>query len=479
MKLPQVLGRRDVFALAFGAIIGWGWVVLSGPMIDQAGTLGSVTAVLIGGLMVGLVGLTYAELTAALPRAGGELGFTYAALGPPWSWWCGWWLALAYIGVCAFEAVAIGTVFSSVAPTLRGDPLYTLAGSPVYSPALVVGVALAIIIGMVNWRGAKLSANMQWTATAGLLTVGVLLFLAAGAWGQAANLEPRFLGWQGLLNALILTPFLFVGFDVIPQAAEEMRIPRRQVGGVILFSIGLAAAWYSLVQWSVGVGLPAAEHAASELPTADAAVRLSGVQTAKWIIVLGGILGIVTSWNAFLIGATRLLFAMGRAGMLPAPWARLHERYGTPSVAIAFVTACSVLAPFFGRQMLVWLADAASLATVVAYALVAIAFVRLRRRSPDMERPYSVPAGSVLGPMAVVVTLGFILLYLPPSPSALAWPSEWAIVAGWAALGALVFVTTVRSAAWRDSAQQARALLGEFAAVADTAVPDGVSRPDN
>lgn len=118
-------------------------------MIDQAGSLGSVIAVLSGGVMVGLVGLTYAELTAALPRAGGEVGFTYA-LGPSWSWWCGWWLTFAYVGVCAFEAVAIGTVLTSVAPRLRGAPVYHVAGAPLYLPALVAGSTMALLIDVVN-----------------------------------------------------------------------------------------------------------------------------------------------------------------------------------------------------------------------------------------------------------------------------------------------------------------------------------------
>ena len=462
-SLPRVLGRRDVFALAFGAIIGWGWVVLSGPMIDQAGTLGSVAAVVIGALMVALVGLTYAELTASMPRAGGELGFTYVGIGPAWSWWCGWWLALAYVGVCAFEAVAIGSVLTSVVPQLRVEPLYVVAGSPVYWPGLVVGVGMALLVGAANWVGAQMSARLQWLATAGLLGIGVVLFAAAGLYGQAANLEPRFLGWAGLLNALTVTPFLFVGFDVIPQAAEEMRLQPRQVGSIILFAIGLAAVWYALVQWSVGVGLPFTEHAASELPTADAAARLTGQEAARWAIVAGGALGILTSWNAFVMGATRLLFAMGRAAMLTPVWSRLHVRYGTPSFAIGFVTLCAALAPFFGRQALVWLADVASLATVGAYMFVAVAFVRLRRLRPHMERPYRAAWGRVVGPLAVAVTVGFVVLYLPPSPSALAWPHEWAIVAAWGITGAAIFARARLSPGWRDAEGRSRALLGAVA----------------
>ena len=131
------------------------------------------------------------------------------------------------------------------------------------------------------------------------------------------------------------------------------------------------------------------------------------------------------------------------------------------------MTLCAVLAPFFGRQALVWLADAASLAAVGAYAFVAIAFVRLRRLKPRMERPYRVAWGHVVGPLAVAVTLGFIMLYLPPSPSALAWPQEWAIVVAWGIAGAVIFANVRRSPAWRDTEGRSRALLGDAAVRVD------------
>ncbi|MFQ5816374.1 MAG: amino acid permease [Candidatus Binatia bacterium] len=158
MELKSVLGRKEVLALAFGAIIGWGWVVLSGALIDQAGTLGSVLAFLVGALMVGFVGLTYAELTSALPRAGGELTFTYRALGPGWSWICGWSLLLAYVGVCAFEAVAIATVVNYLFPHFKLGYLYSVAGSEVYWSWILVGVGSGAFVGVVNWLGIKTSA---------------------------------------------------------------------------------------------------------------------------------------------------------------------------------------------------------------------------------------------------------------------------------------------------------------------------------
>lgn len=460
MALKSVLGRGDVFALAFGAIIGWGWVVLSGPMISQAGTVGSILALLAGAVMVGFVGLAYAELASVLPRAGGSLVFAYRALGRGPAWVCGWSLVLAYAGVCAFEAVATPTVVAYLMPGMAGRPLYTIASAPVTVPWIVTGVTGSLVVGWLNWRGVRTSSVVQNVGTALLLTIGVAFFLAAGVNGNTDNLQPWTTNLSGLLQVVILTPFLFVGFDIIPQASEEIRIPSRDTGRIILFSIALATAWYTLVQYGVGVGLPHAARGSSALPTADAASAVMGHPLAARVLVFGGLLGIITSWNAFFVGATRLLFAMGRGGMLPPIFARLSPRYDTPTTAIVLLTLCSALAPLLGRQALVWIANAASFATVIAYAAVALSFYRLRRTAPGLARPYRVPAGAVIAPAAVVVTILFLLLYLPPSPSALNWPYEWGIVGSWTVLGALVLGWSRRLPLWRDRAAQDRLVLG-------------------
>ncbi|MCH8961811.1 MAG: APC family permease, partial [Bacteroidetes bacterium] len=146
---------RDVLAIAFGAMVGWSWVVLAGEMIVRAGALGSVLALVVGAVMVWLVGLTYAELTSALPRAGGEISFTFVGLGPTAAFICGWTLLLAYVAVCAFEAVALPTVASYLAPGFEVGHLYTVAGWDVQISWVAVGVAGAISIGIVNYLGIR------------------------------------------------------------------------------------------------------------------------------------------------------------------------------------------------------------------------------------------------------------------------------------------------------------------------------------
>lgn len=462
-RLHTVLGQREVWSLAFGAMIGWGWVVLSGEMIDRAGSLGSMVAIVVGAVMVGFVGLAYAELTPALPRAGGELGFSFRAFGPTVSWICGWALLLAYTAVSAFEAVALPTVLDYLVPDLRTGFVYRIAGSEVYLSWILVGVGGALFIGYANWRGMKTSAFLQWTATLGLLVVGLAFFAGTNVSGRMENLHPLFTDMGGLFRVVIMTPFLFIGFDVIPQAAEEIRLPAQRIGALILFSISMAAAWYILVQWGVGLSLSADQHGASELPTADAMAVVFRSPLAGRILVLGGILGIVTSWNAFFVGGTRLIFAMARGRMLPQWLARLHPRYHTPSRAIAFVAGVTLIAPFFGRQALVWVVDACGLATVIAYFLVVLSFLKLRTTAPELHRPFKVRHGRIVGALALLITAGFVVLYLPGSPSALIWPYEWMILIAWGLLGLLFYVRQRRRNVGLTAREQEQLILGDYA----------------
>ncbi len=469
VHLSRFLGRGDVLAVAFGAMVGWSWVVLAGEMIVRAGAVGSILAFGAGAVMVWLVGLTYAELSSALSRAGGELSFTFLAMGPLGAFVCGWTLVLAYAAVCAFEAVALPTVLGYLVPGFgTGDPLYTVAGWDVQPAWVAAGVAGALVIGVVNYRGIRFAAFVQQIAVGGLLLVGLAFFLPGSVRGDLGNLVPAVTGWEGVLRVMIMTPFLYVGFDVIPQLAEEIALPFQTIGRIILLSIVMAFVWYGLVQWTVGLSLDPATLADRALPTADAMSAVWGSPWGGRVLVIGGAVGILTSWNAFFLGASRLLFAMARGGMLPPAFARLHPRYGSPSAVVVVLTALTAIAPFFGRPALVWLVDAGSLATVVAYLLVAVSFLVIRRRHPGLPRPYRVAAPALVGWLAVAATVFFVLLYLPGSPSALVWPEEWAIVLLWTAGGAALGAGLRRRVAALGPDRQARLILGDQAGLVES-----------
>lgn len=440
-KFERVLDSREVLALAFGAMIGWGWVVLAGGWVNSAGSLGAMLAFAVGGLAVVLIGLTYAELAAAMPLTGGEHVYSFRAFGAGGSFLCTWAIILGYISVVAFEAVALPTVVEELFPNYKVGLMWTVAGWDVYFTWAMVGVVGAIVMTWINIRGIKSSALLQKVVTLLILAVGVMLVTGALFNGDGANMEPLFAtGGKGLLAVIIMTPFMFVGFDVIPQAAEEINLPQRQIGRILMLSVVMAVGWYIAIVLAVSLALSAEDSAASNLPTVDAMSAVFGGAWAGKLLVLAGIGGIITSWNAFLIGGSRAIYAMAHAKMLPAFLGRMHPKYNTPVNAILMVGALSIVAPLFGRRALVWLVDAGGLGIVVAYATVAASFLMLRRKEPQMPRPFRVGNGRAVGWGALILALGIIVLYMPGSPAALVWPYEWAIAGGWAVLGIVFYL---------------------------------------
>jgi amino acid transporter len=445
------LQARHVLALCFGAMIGWSWVVLAGSWVLNAGLLGATLALLLGGTGIVLIGLTYAELAAAIPVVGGEHAYSLRALGPTASFVCTWAIIFGYLAVVAFEAVALPTAVEYLIPGFSVGEMWTIAGWTVEATWVLVGVLGAVAMTWINVRGVRVAAEVQTWVVRLLVIAGSVLLVGAllrpGSAGPAPTVElwgPE--GWSGVVAVLVMVPFMFVGFDVLPQAAEEVDLPPRRIGTLLMLSVFLAVIWYVLIALAVGKSLDRAAlevSNASGLPTVDAAAAAwAGVAGGHWalvLLVIAGIAGVLTSWNAFLVGGSRAVFALAEGGQLPAWFAKLDQRTGTPVNAVVFLGGLSALAPLFGRPALVWLVDAGGFGIVVAYGMVAVSFLALRHKEPDLVRPFRSPAGKLVGWLALLLSIGMVGLYLPGSPAALVWPAEWALVLGWTLLGLLMF----------------------------------------
>jgi len=420
--------------LGFGAMIGWGWVILAGGGLGDAGYLGAAVAFGIGAVAIIIVGINYAELASALPFAGGEHVYTERAFGSAISFICTWAILFGYVSVVAFEAIALPVAITYVAPGFKFMPLWDVAGYTVHASEVMIGVGASFLIAGLNILGIKIATQVQ--------TLVILLLLAAGALlmtGATFHLDqipadiPAWKGVGGVFAVLITVPFLFVGFDVIPQSAEEISGSMRRIGTGLIISIAMAALFYLLIAYAVGLA-PLDQDAAS-IATADAAGAWWQDDRAAAFVILAGIGGILTSWNAFLIGGSRAIYAMARSGQLPAPLARVHSKFKTPWAAILLISALSAIAPLFGRSALVWVVNAGGFGIVFAYIFVAAAFIKLRRREPELARPYRAPGGILAGWAGLVLGFGMLMLYLPFSPSALIWPQEWGMLLAWTLLG--------------------------------------------
>lgn len=449
-KFDKVMGAWDILVIAFGAMIGWGWVINSGDWITTAGFAGSIIAMLIGGVMVFFVGLTYAELTSAMPQCGGEHVFSYRAMGPTGSFVCTWMIILGYVATSAFEATALPTVITYLFPEFNQVYLYSIAGKDIYLTTILLGVGVAVLITFINIRGAKTAAILQTVLTAIIAIAGILLVVGSAVNGDGANITGQM--WESgtgttlgsVFKVACMTPFLFIGFDVIPQAAEEINVPYKKIGKIMLLSIFLAVAWYLLIIFAVCYIMPQSAIA-QEMSSQNGLVSAKAIEIAfrsplmGKVLIIGGLCGIITSWNSFLMGGSRALYSMGESLMIPKMFGKLGK-HKTPEAAIILCGIACVVAPFFGRGVLVWLVDAASFGCVIAYMFVSISFCILRKKKPKMARPYKVKAGRFVGVMAVLMAGFMTLLYIVPASfsAALVW-QEWIVVGIWLALGAFFY----------------------------------------
>lgn len=440
-KFDRVLSQKDVLAMSFGAMIGWSWIVMTGDWIQTAGTLGAIIAFFIGGLMVIFVGLTYAELTSAMPKAGGEMVFSKRALGRNVSFICTWSIILGYISVVAFEAVALPTVVEYLFPNYVQGYMYTIAGYDVHLTWVLVGMVSSIIMTVINYIGIKPAAFMQSIFTALIIVVGLIFLFGAFGNGTVNNVEPLFIeGSKGVLSVAVMTPFLFVGFDVIPQVAEEINMPFKKIGRMLIISIIVSIFWYCLIIFGVSLALNDAQINASSLVTADAMKSVFfNSNFASKVMVVAGIAGIISSWNSFFVGGSRAIYAMAEEKMLPSFLAKLHPKHNTPVNAILLVGIITTLAPLLGRRMLNWLMNAGGFTVVLAYMIVVISFLVLRKKEPNMARPYKIKNGMIIGVIAIILCLFLFILYMPGSPSALMWPYEWGIIFVWELIGIIFF----------------------------------------
>lgn len=451
----KVFSAWDILVIAFGAMIGWGWVVSSGGWIETGGVVGAALGFALGGVMIFFVGLAYAELTAAMPQCGGEHVFSHRAMGPNGSFICTWGIILGYVGVACFEACAFPTILTYLWPGFLKGYLYTVAGFDIYASWLTVAIILAFLIMVINILGAKTAAILQTILTIIIGGAGILLIVASVFNGSVDNLNGQmFVGTTGgsmlknVLAVAVITPFYFIGFDVIPQAAEEINVPLKKIGKMLILSVVMAVVFYALVILAVGYVLNPEAIAASEagtgLVTADAMAKAFGTSVMAKVIIVGGMCGIITSWNSFMIGGSRAMYSMAESYMIPPFFAKLHLKYKTPINSLYLIGGLTMLAPLAGRKMMVWICDAGNFGCCLAYCMVSISFLILRKKEPDMPRPYRVPAYKFVGTMAVLMSGFMVLMYcIPGSGGNLVW-QEWAMVGGWSLLGVIFYIVCKR-----------------------------------
>ncbi len=440
-RFQKVLGRTDIIALSLGTMIGWGWLALVVPWIQSGGVFGAIIAFLAGASLCILIGVTYAELSAALPIAGGEFVYAYRAIGYKTSIFIGWTLALTYISIAAWEGIAISTALNYLFPIEQKILLWEIADDSVYLSWALVGVIGAFIITLLNCLGIKHVAIFQVLITSFMVLIGYVFFFTSVSFGDINNLTPAFTDFEGILYVLLIVPSMMIGFDIILQSSEELNLPPKQIGNVVIISIVGSLIWYIIIILGVALGSTEAIRNAGQIPTADAIADILNSPIFGKVLIIGGIFGILSSWNGFMVAASRLLFALGRAKMIPPIFGTLHPRFKTPVFAIIFVGTICAIAPFLGTNAFLWLVNTSSFGVAVSYFIVSISFILLRRKEPKLFRPFYAKRGLLIATITAIASLVLILLYTPLGLG-LIGEQEFFVIIIWFAAGLLLHTYT-------------------------------------
>lgn len=445
-ELKKELGTYEIFTIGFGAIVAAGWIMFTGDWLAKAGPLGAIIAFGVPMLFFLFVGFAYGEMTSTFPRCGGEVSFIYSAFGRNQAFWVGWVMLLAYIGLTANMATQSSLLLAYAFPALKVLPLYQVAGAigpeTVFLPTALIGSIIAILTILLNYYGVKVFGRVQAIATT-LLLVGIFVFAAIGlSVGKVSNATPLFSdkGLNGILTLMAVTPMFYLGFDMVPQAAEEAKIKYNRFGLLIILSILVGGAFWMSSIGLTAVMVPWQSVSGDYMAGYTAVTNTVGVGWAD-LIILFGFFGIVSTLLPAFMASSRVLYAQGRAKLLPGAFSRLHPKHKTPTVATFATGVLAIISPWFGKTSMIWWIDVASLCTVLMYGWVCLSAIGLRRKNRALDRPYKMPGGSlsaVAGLLFCIFLVG--TLAIPWSPGALAWPVEWGMFLGWLIVGAAIYV---------------------------------------
>lgn len=433
----------DVWGLALGAIIGWGCFVLPGnTFLPKAGPLGTAIGMIIGGALVVVIALSYGYLIRKYPTSGGEFIYTKETMGKGHAFVCGWGMILAYWSLVPLNATALALISRYLFPgIIQQGLLYEVAGWEVYAGEVVVASVFIVLMAVVNIYGIKQAAWIQTaialTLVGGILIITALIF-AMGP--DMENLAPAFPDgrrwWKGVFSIVAMAPWAYIGFDCIPQSAEEYNFSHKRSTRIMIQAIAIAAMLYIMINTITAVGFQLWQELLHNKEAAWATgFVVKNVLGTAGLVLLGIAMfcAVISGMNAFYISTSRLMYAMAQDGALPKIFGRLGVKHGTPRNAILFVMILSLSAPWFGREVLSWIVDMTSVGAAVVFAYTTAAAAILAKKHGHKVQMW-------IGVAGCVFSLFFLsLLVIPGMPGFLSIQSQ-VCLGIWVVLGIVFYL---------------------------------------
>ncbi|GHT40732.1 amino acid transporter [Bacteroidia bacterium] len=446
--LKRTLSATNLVTLGIGAIVGTGIFVVTGQAAAQYAGPALTISFLISAFGCVLAGLCYAEFSAMIPVSGSVYSYSYATLGELFAWFIGWDLILEYL--FAVSSVAVGwsgyacNLLSSwglelpphlIQPTFDhvSGAGWVLTGSIINFPAVfIIALASSLLLA-----GVKQSTRINTVIVVVKVSV-ILLFIGFGmSYIDTGNYHPYIpentgsfgsFGWSGILRATAVVFFAYLGFDALSTAAQETRNPQKNMPKGILISLLICAVLYVAVT-AVLTGMVNYRELDVDAPIALAIDRAG--ENLLWLspfIKIGAIAGISSVILVMTYGLTRIYYAIAHDGLLPRMFAKVNAKTGVPQNATIFAcVGCSLVAGLFPLHVLV---EMVSIGTLMAFAIVCISVLVLRKTQPDLKRPFRVP----FVPWIPLLGAGVCILQMVSLP----W-STWLRLIIWTAVGLAIY----------------------------------------
>ncbi|HBZ04024.1 MAG TPA: APC family permease [Lachnospiraceae bacterium] len=442
--LQRSLSPMHVWAIAFGCVIGWGSFINPGKkFLPNSGVAGTAIAMVLGAIVMIIIAFSYAYMVPKYPKAGGEFTFTKMCFGKNAAFLCGWFLVVAYLSNVPMNSTAIGLIVDGIdgdADILKFGFHYQIAGFDVWLGEMMLAMFILILFGWLNIIGVEKAGFVQ-TILSSLLVICVFTLAIAGlvsAKSKGINMQPIWgfdknaamaagattaeintyahIGTKGILSAILATfaiaPWAYVGFDAIPQAAEEFNFSFKKVSWIMIIAIIFGCFVYSS---NNTVAAAALENWPDRVMAGDwvlliAAEELLG-SFGKILIGVGVSCAVLSGIMGFYLASSRLMYSMSRDGYLPKWFGVVDSKYGTPKNAMIFCVIVSLSGPILGREALGWFVDMCAIGASIGYFFTCASTLVTARKDGD--------ASGFLKAMAtigVIFSVTFMILQLIPIP---------------------------------------------------------------